>query len=139
MEKRVVITGLGSVCGLGLSTNEIWKKSLNGDSGISEISYFNTDRISVNFAGEVKNFNISPEILNEREAGRYDRFIQFAMHAANEAITDASLIDHHNKIPSEEIGCIVGVGIGGLKMIEDTKHIIETNNFMKFDNSNFTN
>ena len=67
MEKRVVVTGLGSICGLGLSTNEIWQKGLNGDSGISEISYFDTNRIAVNFAGEVKDFEISQTFfLQER-------------------------------------------------------------------------
>ena len=126
MEKRVVVTGLGSICGLGLSTNEIWQRSLNGDSGISEISYFDTSRIAVNFAGEVKDFEISPDILSPREISRYDRFIQFAMHATDEALSDASLKNHQDQINSKDIGCILGVGIGGLKMIEDTKQIIET-------------
>ena len=68
MEKRVVVTGLGSICGLGLSTNEIWQRSLNSDSGISEISYFDTSRIAVNFAGEVKDFEISPDILSQERS-----------------------------------------------------------------------
>ncbi len=121
--KRVAITGMGAINGLGHSLNEVWANAIEGKSGISTIENYNTEQLGTKFAGEVKNFKLSEIILEEKEASRYDRFIHFALHATNEALNNAGLLsDHKNnlKYDPHRMGCILGVGMGGMPEIENT-------------------
>ncbi len=116
---RVAITGMGMINGLGHNLNEVWANALEGKSGVSLIEQANTELLTTKFAGEVKNFSLSTEILDEKEAAKYDRFIHFAMHSTHEALKDANLLDHR-PYEMDRMGCILGVGIGGFPEIEAT-------------------
>jgi len=125
--QRVAITGMGMISGLGHSLKENWANSIAGKSGVSLIEQANTELMTTKIAGEVKNFSIAEHIMDAKEAGRYDRFIHFAMHSAYEALDNAGLITNHqmnNIYNSERMGCILGVGIGGFPEIERTAHIM---------------
>lgn len=114
--RRVVITGLGTVNPLGLSVPEYWRGLLAGTSGIAPITSFDTTAFKVRFGGEVKGFNPEP-VLDVRSARKLDRFTQFAIVAAAEAIRDSRL-----ELAREDpfrCGCILGSGIGGLSEFEE--------------------
>lgn len=116
--KRVAVTGIGLISGLGHNVDEVWKNALEGKSGISKIEQIPVENLPVQFAGEVKNFSISPELLEPKEAPRYDRFIHFSLHSANEAIKQANIPkDYYSPF---KMGCILGVGMGGFPFIEAT-------------------
>ncbi len=113
--RRVVITGLGTVNPLGLSCDEYWRGLIHGQSGIALLTSFDTSQFKVKFGGEVKNFN--PEVYFDKVSARkVDRFTQFALVAAEEAIRDSG-IDFGREDPFR-CGCILGSGIGGLKEFE---------------------
>ncbi len=114
---RVAITGMGMINGLGHNLNEVWANALEGKSGVSLIDSFNTENLGTKFAGVVKNFEIADHILAAKEAPRYDRFIHFALHSTYEAMTHAGLLKSNHYDPTR-MGCIMGVGIGGLPEIE---------------------
>lgn len=116
MKKRVVITGLGIISPIGIGKSEFWDSLLNGKSGISQISRFDTEGYSTSIAGEVKNFE--PEkYIDKKEAKKMDRFTQFAVAASKLAIEDSDIdLDRINK---ERFGVIIGSGIGGLETFEE--------------------
>ncbi len=118
-ENRVVITGMDAICGLGHNIGEIWNCLIEGKSGISLIEYHDTENLPVKIAGEVKNFTISEEILPKKEAARFDRFLHMALHSAWSAWENSGLKDQ-NPYKPENIGCIMGVGMGGFPVIEKT-------------------
>ena len=88
---RVAVTGLGAICGLGHNLEEVWANALAGKSGISKVSYPPPEELSVQIAGEVKDFELSPSILPPKEAKRYDRFLHMALAAGVEAFHHAGL------------------------------------------------
>ena len=110
--QRVVITGIGAVTPLGLTTGATWEGLLAGRSGIGPITRFDASELRTNFAGEVKDFDPS-NYMDRKEARRLDPYIQFALAATQEAIADAKL--DVSKEVSNRIGCIVGSGIGGMQ------------------------
>lgn len=110
MQKRVVITGLGSITALGLNHEEIWQALLAGKSGAAKIQSFDTTGFDVNFACEVKNFN-SDAYFPAPVAKRSDRFAQFALACAIQAVKDANI--DFTKFNPHRIGSIIGSGIGG--------------------------
>ncbi|MCS7272332.1 MAG: beta-ketoacyl-[acyl-carrier-protein] synthase II, partial [Gemmataceae bacterium] len=113
--RRVVITGLGTVNPLGLTCAEYWRGLVNGRSGIALLTSFDTSQFRVKFGGEVKNFN--PDAYFDKVTVRkMDRFTQFALVAAEEAVRDSG-IDFSREDPFR-CGCILGSGIGGLKEFE---------------------
>ncbi|HSQ54860.1 MAG TPA: beta-ketoacyl-ACP synthase II [Gemmata sp.] len=114
--RRVVITGLGTVNPLGLNVRDYWRELLAGKSGIAPITLFDTKDFKVRFGGEVKGFNPEP-VLDTRSARKLDRFTQFALVAATEAVADSGL-DFAREDPFR-CGCIFGSGIGGLAEFED--------------------
>lgn len=116
--RRVVITGLGIVCPVGNTVEEAWQNLLAGRSGIAPITKFDASSFPVQFAGEVKNFDIGT-YLSPKEARRMDTFIHFGMAAGIQAIRDAGLAE--NPADAERIGVAIGSGIGGLPLIEATK------------------
>lgn len=114
--RRVVITGLGALTPIGNDVRTYWQNLLAGVSGIATITQFDPADFKVKFAGEVKDFD--PEkVINPKEARRMDRFAQFAVVAAQEAVDDAG-IDFTKEDPYR-CGVIVGSGIGGLNEFQD--------------------
>jgi 3-oxoacyl-[acyl-carrier-protein] synthase II len=121
-KRRVVITGLGLITPVGIGVDESWKNILNGVSGITKISKFDSSGFKSQVAGEVKNFD--PDLhLNPKDSRRMDTFIQFGLVAGIEAIKDSGLeVTDEN---SERIGVSIGSGIGGINLIEVTSDIFD--------------
>jgi 3-oxoacyl-[acyl-carrier-protein] synthase II len=116
MERRIVITGMGTINPLGHNVEETWESLINGKSGIGPITLFDPEELNVKFACEVKNFDPS-DLLNSREIRRRDRFEQFAVVAAREAIMQAGLEIDENLSP--RAGVIVSSAIGGLTSLQN--------------------
>ena len=114
-QRRVVVTGLGLVCGVGNTAPEVWEGLLAGKSGMAEIKAYDLTGHSVLFAAEVKNFD--PHVfVDKKEARKMGRFIHFAMAAAHEAMEHSGLkVTPEN---SEMVGVHIGSGIGGFDIIE---------------------
>ncbi|MBN2128794.1 MAG: beta-ketoacyl-ACP synthase II [Sedimentisphaerales bacterium] len=114
--RRVVITGLGCVTALSESVSELFTALCEGRSGVSTIESFDTSAFPVRFAGEIKRFDVT-KYIDKREARRMDRFTQFALAGAMQAVDDSGL-DFAGEDPYR-VGVIVGTGIGGIKEIEE--------------------
>jgi 3-oxoacyl-[acyl-carrier-protein] synthase II len=115
LTRRVVITGLGLVCGVGNTAPEVWRQLLAGASGMGPIQGFDTAGFSVTFAAEVKNFD-PLDFVDKKEARKMARFIHFAFAATQEAIAQSGLaITPEN---SDRVGVFIGSGIGGFEVIE---------------------
>jgi 3-oxoacyl-[acyl-carrier-protein] synthase II len=117
--RRVVITGLGIVSPVGNTVEEAWQNILAGKSGIAAVTKFDTTTFPVQFAGEVKNFDIT-QYISAKDARRMDHFIHFGLAAGIQAVRDAGL-DKENVVDLERVGVAIGSGIGGLPLIEATK------------------
>ena len=120
--RRVVITGLGLICPVGNSVAEGWANLVAGRSGIAKVSRFDASGLSCRIAGEVKGFNIE-DYIPAKEARHMDTFIHYGLAAAMQAVRDAGLPtgDALSEEQAERIGCLVGSGIGGLPLIEETQ------------------
>lgn len=115
MVRRVVVTGIGLVCAVGNSTEEVWKNLLAGKSGITRITQFDASAHSCQIAAEVKNFD-PLNYVEKKELKKMGRFIYFALAAAEEAIKSSGLqITPEN---AERVGVHIGSGIGGFDVIE---------------------
>ena len=114
-ERRVVVTGLGMATSLGLDVESVWSKLLAGESGIGPIKRWDTSEHSSKIAGELSDWDGGPHI-DAKEAKRLDRFAQFALHSAIEAVKDAG-IDVDKEDPYR-CGVIIGSGIGGMESFE---------------------
>jgi beta-ketoacyl-acyl-carrier-protein synthase II len=109
---RVVITGMGTINPCGLDVDTTWDNIVNGRTGIGPITLFDASPLNVKIAGEVKNFDPA-NFMDGKEARRRDRFAQFAIASAVQAIQQASLtIDESN---ADEVGVIIGTAVGGLQ------------------------
>jgi len=117
--RRVVITGLGLISPVGNSVEEGWKNIVAGVSGIAPITRFDTSTFPVQFAGEVKNFDIT-QYISAKDARRMDTFIHYGLAAGMQAVRDAGL-DQEGAADPERVGVAIGSGIGGLPLIEATK------------------
>ncbi len=115
-KRRVVITGLGCVTALAESADELFAALCEGKSGVSTIQAFDTSTYPVKFGGEVRTFDVT-KYINQRESKRMDRFTQFAIAAAIQAVNDSEL--DFSKEDVFRAGVITGTGIGGIKEIED--------------------
>jgi 3-oxoacyl-[acyl-carrier-protein] synthase II len=129
--KRVVITGMGAICSLGQNVEEIWKNALAGKSGIRPLAddphFAHLKELPIAFAGLIRDFHLSENILNPKEAQKVDRFIHLAMHATHEALTQANLFHFLEEEKNRAlVGCILGVGMGGFPEIEHTAEIYHT-------------
>lgn len=115
MRRRVVVTGMGLVIPTGIGVETAWKNVCEGKSGIGLLTRFDTNGFETKIAAEVKNFN--PELyIDKKEIKRMDLFVQYAIAATKEALEDAQLaITPEN---SEQIGVVVGTGLGGLPTLE---------------------
>ncbi len=114
--RRVVITGSGAMCGLGQDVETVWKNALDGMSGISSVKEYDEKMLPVPFGGYVKDFHLSPDILEEKEHKKFDRFVHFALHSTAEALANSNYKDGYYQ--PEKIGCILGTGLGGFPAIE---------------------
>ena len=112
---RVVVTGLGAITPIGNNVSQMWEAVKSGKCGIDKITLFDTTDRKVTLAGEVKNY-VPEEVLDKREVRKMDRYVQFAMVAAKEAMKDSGL--EMEKEETSRCGCIVSSGIGGLGTIE---------------------
>ena len=115
MKRRVVVTGLGAVTSLSCKVEDLWKRVLAGESGIVPIKTFDTAGHRVRFGGELSNWS-TDGYLPPKDAKRVDRFTQFALVAATDAVADSGL--DFNKEDRDRCGVILGSGIGGLNEIE---------------------
>ncbi len=115
MNRRVVITGMGLVCGVGNTAPEVWNGLLAGNSGAGPIQGFDTTGFSVTFAAEVKGFD-PLNFVDKKEARKMGRFIHFAFAATHEAITQSGLTITPEI--SDRVGIFIGSGIGGFEIIE---------------------
>ncbi len=115
--RRVVVTGLGLISPVGNSVASAWDNLVAGRTGIATITKFDHSALSVHFAGEVKGFNVE-DYISAKEARHMDTFIHYGIAAGTQAIKDSGIeVTEQN---SERIGVLVGSGIGGLPMIEET-------------------
>lgn len=115
MARRVVVTGLGLICGVGLNTQEVWGNLLAGKSGVARITQFDASQFACQIAAEVKNFD-PLNFVEKKEVKKMGRFIYFALAASDEAMKMSGL----KVIPdnAERIGVHIGSGIGGFDVIE---------------------
>ncbi|HYM76659.1 MAG TPA: beta-ketoacyl-ACP synthase II [Candidatus Dormibacteraeota bacterium] len=115
MTRRVVVTGLGLICGVGNSTGEVWKAVLAGKSGVARIAGFDSSAFACQIAAEVKNFD-PLNYIEKKELKKMGRFIHLAIAAADEALKMSALqITPEN---DERVGVHIGSGIGGFDIIE---------------------
>jgi 3-oxoacyl-[acyl-carrier-protein] synthase II len=116
MKRRVVITGMGAVTPLGNSVPSFWNGLISGKSGIGPITHFDSTLFASRIAGEVKDFQ-PDSVIDPKESRKMELFTQYAMVAANEAITSAHI--DSEKVNKERVGVIVGSGIGGMFVFEE--------------------
>ena len=122
MNKRVVVTGMGVISPVGNNTNDFWNGLVSGRNGIDTVTKFDITDFKATLAGEVKDFD--PTIYMEKgEARKLDRYSQYAMAAAHQAVDDSGIIE---KIASERLGVYFGSGIGGFDtIVNEHKNLIE--------------
>ena len=114
--RRVVVTGLGALTPVGNSAPKTWDALVNGVNGIAPITAFDATNFKTQFAGEVKGFDIS-SMLDRKEARKLDRYSQFSVWVANEALQDSGLdLDKEDR---SRVGVIWGSGMGGLWSLEE--------------------
>ncbi|MFZ9429842.1 MAG: beta-ketoacyl-ACP synthase II [Burkholderiaceae bacterium] len=120
--RRVVVTGLGHISPVGNTVAEGWANLVAGRSGIASITRFDASALSCRFAGEVKGFDIA-QYIPAKEARHMDTFIHYGLAASIQAVQDAGLPTREqlSEEQAERIGVMVGSGIGGLPMIEETQ------------------
>lgn len=116
MKKRVVVTGLGVITAVGIGVDQFWKNIVNGVSGIDRITLMDTSNLEVKIGAEVKDFDPT-EYMDRKEVKRADRFVHFAVAAAKMALADSGL--EINSSNAENIGVVIGSGIGGMKTFEE--------------------
>jgi 3-oxoacyl-[acyl-carrier-protein] synthase II len=115
VNRRVVITGLGLVCGVGNTAPEVWRQLTAGASGMAPIEGFDTTGFPVTFAAEVKNFD-PLNFVDKKEARKMGRFIHFAFAATQEALAQSGL--EITPDIADRVGLFIGSGIGGFEIIE---------------------
>ena len=121
-DRRVVITGMGTITPLGNELETFWSNLKNGVSGIRKIEAFDTSGYDCQIAGEVRDFDPKPFFRNAKDIRRTDRFAQLALAAAKRALEDGGI--DLEKIRRDRFGVIVSSGIGGLKTLEDQYTIL---------------
>ncbi len=119
--RRVVVTGLGCISPVGNTVGDAWANLLAGQSGIDQITKFDASSFACRIAGEVKGFDLE-SYISAKEARSMDSFIHYGIAAADQAVRDAGLPTGEalGEEQANRIGCIIGSGIGGLPLIENT-------------------
>lgn len=121
--KRVVVTGLGAITPIGNTLTDYWDGLMSGRNGIGPITLFDASRHACRIAGEVKGFD-PHEFMDRKDAKRMDRFSQFAVAASKQALADANFVI--NDLNAEQVGVMIGTGIGGLKVLEEQEEVYLT-------------
>lgn len=114
--RRVVVTGMGALTPIGNSVEEFWKAALAGESGAAAITKFDTEKFKTKFACELKGFDATQH-FDRKEVRKYDPFTQYALVAAEQAVTDANLI--FEELNLDRVGVIWGSGNGGVQTFEE--------------------
>lgn len=121
-KRRVVVTGLGVVTPLGQDVETMWASLLAGQCGVDRIASFDSSGYDCQIAAEVKNFDPAPAFPSPKELRRTDRFVQFGVHAAWQALKDSGLeLEKENR---DNIGVFIGSGIGGLSTTEEQHKVL---------------
>lgn len=121
MRTRVVITGMGCISPLGNDIATTWRNLKAGKSGIAPITHFDPGEYKTRFAAEVKEFD-GAALFGSRDVRRMDRFTQFALAAATQAVADARL--EINELNCDRVGVVIGSGIGGLATLAENQAIL---------------
>lgn len=114
--KRVVVTGMGALTPIGNNLQDYWNALIEGKSGSAPITYYDTEKFKTKFACEIKNFN-TEDFFDRKEVRRLDKFAQYAIVAADEAIHDSQL--NLDVVDKYRVGVIWGAGIGGLETFQN--------------------
>ena len=109
--KRVVVTGMGAVTPIGNNTNDFWQGLIEGKNGIAKIESFDVSAFKHTMAAQVKDFDPT-DLLEKMVVRKVDPFTVYALHAAQQAVNDADIMD---KVPAEDFGVYFGSGIGGFE------------------------
>jgi hypothetical protein len=121
LRRRVVVTGVGLVIPTGIGVAEAWKNVCEGKSGIGALTRFDAKDFETRIAGQVKGFT-PEEYIEKKDIKKMDLFVQYALAATKESMEDAQLkITPEN---SEQVGVIVGTGLGGLPTLEETHKVL---------------
>lgn len=121
MRRRIVVTGIGCISPLANDWPETWKALVAGESGVAPITKFDTSRYKTRFAAEAKNFD-PVALLGAKEARRMDRFTQFALAAALQAVEHSGLkIEAANR---DRVGAVIGTGIGGVSTMTEQMTVL---------------
>ena len=120
MERRVVVTGIGAITPIGNNADEFWKGLKEGKCGIDTITAFDVSDFKVKLAAEVKGYN-PEDYFDKRSARRLDKFAQFAMIAAREAMKDSGMTKENTNF--DRVGVFIGSGMGGLETIEKENRV----------------
>jgi 3-oxoacyl-[acyl-carrier-protein] synthase II len=121
MSKRVVITGIGLVSGVGNDTATVWKALCEGKSGVAPITSFDPAPFATKFAAEVKDFDAA-QYMDRKEVRRNDVFVHYAMGAAKQALDDSSFeLTDENR---DDVGVIIGSGIGGMRTAHEQFRVL---------------
>lgn len=123
--RRVVITGMGALTPIGNNLQDYWQGLINGVSGAAAITYFDASKFKTQFACEIKNFNVE-DFIDRKEARRMDKYAQYALVSAEEAVNDAGF--NLEAVNKDRVGVIWGSGIGGLDTFQQ-----EVTNFAQGD------
>jgi 3-oxoacyl-[acyl-carrier-protein] synthase II len=121
-DRRVVVTGLGVVSPLGHDVDTLWTNLLAGRCGVQRITAFDPTPFDCQIAAEVKDFDPSPAFPSAKEARRTDRYAQFGIYAAHQALKDSGM--DLDRLDRDEVGVFLGSGIGGLDTIEQQHKIL---------------
>lgn len=121
-KRRVVVTGMGMVTPLGNTLDETWTNVCAGKSGIAPIEHFDASPFATRFGGSIRDFDVTP-YMDAKEAKRFDPFIHYGMAAAIQALEDSGL--EVNEDNADRIGAAIGSGIGGIGLIEKSRHILD--------------
>lgn len=121
MKRRVVVTGVGVISPIGSKKEKFWEALINGKSGLGPLTHFDCHKYDARIAGEVKDFEPTT-LLSSKELRRMEKFIQFAVTAGSDAVSDAGL-DISKEDPCR-VGVVVGSGIGSLGIMQEQHKII---------------
>ena len=114
--RRVVVTGMGALTPIGNTLRQFWDGLISGTSGSNNITHFDATKFKTKFACEVKGYD-PLDFFEKKEVRRYDKFTQYALIVAKEAIEDAKLVE--SKVNNDKVGVIWGAGIGGLETFQN--------------------
>ena len=120
MERRVVVTGIGAITPIGNNVDEFWNSIKEGKCGIDTIRSFDVTDFKVKLAAEIKEYN-PEEYLDKRAARRLDKFSQYAIIAAREAMKDSMITKENTDM--ERVGAFIGSGMGGLETLEKENRV----------------